>query len=147
MFVSRCSSFCSIVPCSFESILTPKSLVQECYMLLTAVTYQNLVICYFCCNWYVHLVHELYKCFDLGHPYLQRCLPCIFVINVVTSTSMQIRLRDNADFSSCSAVIWCHVNMLLQRDPCIFWRCSLRMFCSYSCNWSIPAIVCNFRLP
>ena len=36
--------------------------------------------------------------------YLQRCLPCIFVINVVTSTSMQTRLRVNADFSSCSAV-------------------------------------------
>ena len=38
--------------------------------------------------------------------YLQRCLPCIFVINVVTSTSMQTRLRVNADFSSCSAVIF-----------------------------------------
>ena len=37
--------------------------------------------------------------------YLQRCLPCIFVINVVTSTSMQTRLRDVADFSPCSAVI------------------------------------------
>ena len=36
---------------------------------------------------------------------LQRCLPCIFVINVVTSTSMQTRHRDVADFSSCSAVI------------------------------------------
>ena len=36
---------------------------------------------------------------------LQRCLPCIFVINVVASTSMQTRLRDNADFSPCSAVI------------------------------------------
>ena len=36
---------------------------------------------------------------------LQRCLPCIFVINVVTSTSMQTRLRDIADFSPCSAVI------------------------------------------
>ena len=36
---------------------------------------------------------------------LQRCLPCIFVINVLTSTSMQTRLRDNADFSSCSPVI------------------------------------------
>ena len=35
---------------------------------------------------------------------LQRCLSCIFVINVVTSTSMQTRLRVNADFSSCSAV-------------------------------------------
>ena len=36
---------------------------------------------------------------------LQRCLQCIFVINVVTSTSMQTRLRDVADFSPCSAVI------------------------------------------
>ena len=36
---------------------------------------------------------------------LQRCLPCIFVINVVTSTSMQTRPRDVTDFSSCSAVI------------------------------------------
>ena len=32
-------------------------------------------------------------------------MPCIFVINVVTSTSMQTRLRDVADFSPCSAVI------------------------------------------
>ena len=36
---------------------------------------------------------------------LQRCLPCIFVINVVTSTSMQTRHRHVADFSPCSAVI------------------------------------------
>ena len=27
-------------------------------------------------------------------PSLQRCMPCIFVIYVVTSTSMQTRLRD-----------------------------------------------------
>ena len=39
-------------------------------------------------------------------PSLQRWLPCIFVINVVTSTSMQTRLRDVADFSPCSAVIF-----------------------------------------
>ena len=38
-------------------------------------------------------------------PSLQGCMPCIFVINVVTSTSMQTRLRDVADFSPCSAVI------------------------------------------
>ena len=36
---------------------------------------------------------------------LQRCLPCIFVINVVTSTSMRTRHRDVADFSPCPAVI------------------------------------------
>ena len=38
-------------------------------------------------------------------PSLQGCMPCIFVINVVTSTSMQTRHRDVADFRSCSAVI------------------------------------------
>ena len=31
-------------------------------------------------------------------PSLQRCIPCIFVISVVTSTSMQTRLRDVSDF-------------------------------------------------
>ena len=44
---------------------------------------------------------------DLNYamPSLQGCMPCIFVISVVTSTSMQTRLRDVADFSPCSAVI------------------------------------------
>ena len=37
---------------------------------------------------------------------LQWCMPCIFVINMVTSTSMQTRLRVNVVFSSCSAVIF-----------------------------------------
>ena len=31
-------------------------------------------------------------------PSLQWCMPCIFVISVVTSTSMQTRLRDVSDF-------------------------------------------------
>ena len=39
-------------------------------------------------------------------PYLQRYMPCIFVIYVVTSTSMQTRLRDVADFSPYSTVIF-----------------------------------------
>ena len=42
-------------------------------------------------------------------PYLQRCMPCIFVISVVTSTSMQTRLRNVSDLRvislSLSAVI------------------------------------------
>ena len=36
---------------------------------------------------------------------LQRCLPCIFVINGVTITSMQTRHHDVTDFSPCTAVI------------------------------------------
>ena len=31
-------------------------------------------------------------------PSLQRCVPCIFVIEVMTSTSMQTRLRDVSIF-------------------------------------------------
>ena len=44
-------------------------------------------------------------------PSFQWCMPCIFVISVVTSTSMQIRLRNVSDFRdlvislSLSAVI------------------------------------------
>ena len=45
-------------------------------------------------------------------PYFQGCMPCIFVISVVTSTSMQTRLRNVSDFrdfvisrKSLSAVI------------------------------------------
>ena len=37
---------------------------------------------------------------------LQRYLPCIFLVNVVNSTSMQTRLRDINDFCSCSAIIF-----------------------------------------
>ena len=35
-------------------------------------------------------------------PSLQRCMTCIFVISVVTSTSMQTRLRDVSDFRDCN---------------------------------------------
>ena len=85
---------------------------------------------------------------------LQRCLPCIFVINVVTSTSMQTRLYNVSDFrdlvislSLCLLFFCCHVNLMLQRDPCIFWRCSVRMFCRYSCGISIHTPVCNYGVP
>ena len=46
------------------------------------------------------------KCvLNYAMPSLQGCIPCIFVITVVIRTSMQTRLRDVADFSSCSSVI------------------------------------------
>ena len=85
-------------------------------------------------------------------PSLQRCMPCIFVIYVVTSTSMETRLRDISDFRDCNFTVClllfcCYVSMCLQRVPCLFWVCSVRMFCSYSCNWSITAFVCNYGVP
>ena len=154
MFATRCSSVCSIVPCSFEFILLPKSLVQECYMLFTTVTYQNLVFCYFCCIWCVHLMGmSSTGVLIYAMPSLQRCIPCIFVIYVVTSTSMQTRLRDVSvfrDLGFCCLLLllfWCHVSMCLQRDPCFFWVCLIRMFCRYSFALSIHAHVCNYGVP
>ena len=151
MFASRCSSFCSIMTCSFESILMPKSLMQECYMLLTVVTYQNLRICYFCCIWCVHLMGMSSTCVLMyAMPSLQRCMPCIFVIYVVTRTSMQTRLRDVSvfrDLEFCCLFLllfWCHVSLWLQWDPCFFWSCSVRVFCRYSCALPIHAPVCNY---
>ena len=154
MFITRCSSFCSIVPCSFEFILMPKSLVKECYMMFTAVNYQNLVICYFCCNWCVHLMGmSSTGVLIYAMPSLQRYMPCICVIYVVTSTSMQTRLRDVSvfrDLEFCCLLLLlfcCHVSICLQWDPCLFWVCSVRRFYRYSCSLSIHALVCNYGVP
>ena len=48
-------------------------------------------------------------------PSLQRCILCIFVISVVTSTSMQTRLRDVSDFRDCNFASVTAVILL----PCI----------------------------
>ena len=83
---------------------------------------------------------------------LQRCLPCIFVINVVTSTSMQTRLRDVADFSSCSAVILMpckldatersmHILRYFSKDVLNIWLLSI-----HSCPcWELwSSLACHF---
>ena len=60
-------------------------------------------------------------------PTLQGCMTCIFVINVVTSTSMQSSSRDVAYFRDLEfhkvfalLLLLCHVFMLLHSDPCLF---------------------------
>ena len=74
-------------------------------------------------------------------PSLQGCMPCICVINVVTRTSMKTRLRDVADFSPCSAVIFmpCKLDatersMLILR---YFSKDVLNIWCFsiHSCPW------------
>ena len=155
MLIMMCSTFHSIVPCSFESILMPKSVVQECYTMFSAVSYQNLMFCYFCCIWCVHLMGMSSTgvlIYDI--PSLHRCMPCIFVIYVVTSTSMQTRLRDVSVFRDLGFLLslllllfWCHVSMCLRWDPCFFWVCLVRMFCRYSCSLSIHAPVWNYWVP
>ena len=84
---------------------------------------------------------------------LKRCLPCIFVINVVTSTSMQTRHRDVADFSSCSAVIlmpWklaaaersMHIQRYFSKGVLNMWLLSIHS-CLLLQLWS--RLACHFR--
>ena len=84
---------------------------------------------------------------------LQMCLPCIFVINVVTSTSMQTRLRVNADFSPCSAVILMpckhvatersmHNLRYFSKGVLKTWLCSIHPW-SWLQLWS--SLACHFR--
>ena len=47
---------------------------------------------------------------------LQGCMPCVFVINVVTSTSMQSSSRDVADFRDLE--FFCHFPDVIFM-PCI----------------------------
>ena len=84
---------------------------------------------------------------------LHRCMPCIFVINVVTSTSMQTRHHDVADFSPCSAVILMpckldaiersmHILRYFTKDVLNMWLLSIHS-CSLLQLWS--SLECNFR--
>ena len=84
---------------------------------------------------------------------LQRCLPCIFVINVVTSTSMQPRLCNIADFSPCSADILMsckhvatersmHNSRYFSKDVLNIWLYSIHS-CPLLHLWS--SIACHFR--
>ena len=84
---------------------------------------------------------------------LQRCLPCIFVIDVVPSTSMQTRLRDNVVFSPCSAVILMpckhvatersmHILRYFSKGVLKTWFCSIHPW-SWLQLWS--SMACYFR--
>ena len=88
--------------------------------------------------------------------YLQRCLPSIFVINVVTSTSMQTRLRVNADYSPCSAVIFMpckhvatersmHILISFSKDVLNIWLFSIHPW-SWLQLWSSLACPCRALL-
>ena len=50
-------------------------------------------------------------------PSLQGFMPCIFVISVVTSTSMQTRLRDVSDFRDCNFTV-CDCCYFVAMYPC-----------------------------
>ena len=80
-------------------------------------------------------------------------MPCIFVINVVTSTSMQTRHRDVADFSPCSAIIlmpckhvaterFMHILRYFSKGVLNIWFLSIHPFLWLQL-WS--SLACHFR--
>ena len=86
-------------------------------------------------------------------PSLQWCMPCIFVISVVTSTSMQTWLRNVAVFSPCSSVILMpckhvatersmHILRYFIKDVLNIW-----LFSIHSCPWLQlwSSLACHFR--
>ena len=101
--------------------------------------------------WCVHPMRLMSTCVLIyAISSLQRCMPFIFVINVVTSTSMQTRHRDAADFSPCSVVILmpCKLDatersMLIlwyfSKDVLNIWLCSIH---SCPCLQFCDALAC-----
>ena len=73
--------------------------MEECYKMLGADSYQFMSICHFWHDYCVlHMGMSSTCVLEYAMPSLQGCMPCIFVINVVTSTSMQSSSLDVADF-------------------------------------------------
>ena len=113
-----------------------------------------MLICHFCLDLCVHPMRLISTCvFKYAMSSLQRCLPCIFVINVVTSTSMQTRLRDIADFSPYSVVILMpckldatersmHILRYFSKDVLNIWLLSIHS-CPWLQLWS--SLECHFR--
>ena len=68
-------------------------------------------------------------------PYLQACLPCIFVINKVTSTSMQSSLCD-------IVVLYPSMSLFaIMEHPSMTQSCSTF---AIKCSWQIVYVFINF---
>ena len=80
--------------------------------MLVSDYYQQLDICHFCHDCCVPPMNLSPTCvLQYAIASLQGCMPCIFVISVVTSTSMQTRLRDVSifrDFEFCQVCDCCY---------------------------------------
>ena len=77
----------------------PEMLLEECYLSYLSDLLLHLDICHFCHDYCVHdmpmsSTYVLLRVF----PSLQRCNPCIFVMCVVTSTSLQSGALGNSVF-------------------------------------------------
>ena len=142
-------------PCMFMSTMMPFSLMKEWHKTLGGGTYEIMRFCHFCCNWCVHLMSTRSTCvLNYNMTSLQGWLSCIFVINVVTRTSMKTRLRDIAVFRDLGfyqviflMLFWCHVYLMLQWDPCLFWVASVRMFWTYGYAYSSMPLFAIMECP
>ena len=122
-------------------------------MMLICWNCYNELICHFCHAWCVHPMRLMSTCVLIyAMPSLKGCMSCIFVINVVTSTSMQTRHRDVADFSPCSAVILMpckldaterslHILRYFSKDVLNIWLLSIHS-CPFLQLWS--SLACHF---
>ena len=106
----------------------------------------------FCCVLHMGMISTCVLGYTM--PSLQGWKPCIFVIFVVTSTSMQSSSRDVADFRDLEffqvislKIFLCHVFLFLQSDPCLFWACSVRMISRYCYVLSIHVFVYKYGVP
>ena len=99
MFISESTSFHSIASFSFEFILMPEILLEECYLRYLSDLLLHLDICHFCHD---YCVHDMPMCstYVLLRVLLsfERCNPCIFVMCVVSSASLQSEALGNSDF-------------------------------------------------
>ena len=77
----------------------PEKLLEEGYVRYISDLFQQMHFCHFCHDQCVHAMIMSSTCVLLyAMSSLQGCMPCIFVIFVVTSTSMQSSLLNDADF-------------------------------------------------
>ena len=104
--------------------------------------------CHFHYIYCVHLMGMSSTCvLDYAMSSLPRCLPCIFVINVVTRTSMQTRLRDVADFSPCSAVTLMPCKLDATERSMLILRYFSKDILRYCYVLSIHVFVCIYGVP
>ena len=99
MFVSESTSFHSIASVSFEFILMPEMLLEEVYLRYLSDLLLHLDICHFCHDLCVHdmPLSSTYVLLRVLSSF-QRCDPCIFVMCLVTSTSLQSGALVNSVF-------------------------------------------------
>ena len=127
----------------------PESSLQECFIMLSAVwmiIFAMIDVCILW-DWCLHVFWSMLCLLYRGayHVLLwlmwwlaQACKLGIVMLLILVPVLL---------------LFWCHVNMLLQKDPSIFWDTSVRMFWTYGYYLSIHApvlqlwssLACHFR--